>query len=323
MIQGYIEKGYTPTETDLEKIRKFTQKDFDLSELFVFNLVLCSNDIDRDWEKFSTNALLEMQKLFIGKTGIKDHSMKAADQTARIFDACVEPCAGKSAADGEQLYFLKAKAYMVKSGENAALIKEIEAGIKKEVSVSCAVKKSSCSICGKDKNTAYCGHIPGREYDGRLCYFTLDDITDAYEWSFVAVPAQRDAGVTKSFAMTKGEHNMESIEKRLKAVGEEIVISKSEAEAICSFIDETKELSELGREYKSELVRELTALFKKCVPLMDMKIFEGVASVMTTKELLAFKGALKKQLDAQNMPSPQLVAGGKQTQRANLSEFKI
>ena len=29
--------------------------------------------------------------------------------------------------------------------------------------------------------------------------YILDDITDAYEWSFVAVPAQVNAGVTKRF----------------------------------------------------------------------------------------------------------------------------
>ena len=36
-------------------------------------------------------------------------------------------------------------------------------------------------------------------YGGKLCYFTLKAPTDAYEWSFVAVPAQRKAGVMKSF----------------------------------------------------------------------------------------------------------------------------
>ena len=36
-----------------------------------------------------------------------------------------------------------------------------------------------------------------------MCHTILDDITDAYEWSFVAVPAQVNAGVTKRF--TEGE----------------------------------------------------------------------------------------------------------------------
>ena len=44
-------------------------------------------------------------------------------------------------------------------------------------------------------------HYPGRTYqkDGgpRTCTFTLDGARDAYEFSLVAVPAQRAAGVSK------------------------------------------------------------------------------------------------------------------------------
>ena len=49
-----------------------------------------------------------------------------------------------------------------------------------------------CSICGQSG----CVHKGGKRYDGRLCFFTLSRPTDAYEWSFVAVPAQRRAAVS-------------------------------------------------------------------------------------------------------------------------------
>lgn len=83
-------KTYTPDESDFEKIRAFTRREFSEDELYVFEATLCDNDIDRDFEKFSDSALSALQKLFIGKTGIKDHSMKAQDQTARIFDTRLE-----------------------------------------------------------------------------------------------------------------------------------------------------------------------------------------------------------------------------------------
>ena len=38
-----------------------------------------------------------------------------------------------------------------------------------------------------------------RMYSGNLCHTVLDDVTGAYEWSFVAVPAQVNAGVTKHY----------------------------------------------------------------------------------------------------------------------------
>lgn len=65
--------------------------------------------------------------------------------------------------------------------------------------------KSICSICGTDQTDTVCRHYPGREYDGRLCHFDLDDITDAYEVSLVAVPAQPEAGVVKSKRYGGGE----------------------------------------------------------------------------------------------------------------------
>ena len=69
-----------------------------------------------------------------------------------------------------------------------------------------------CSVCGKQRGS--CGHIGGREYSGSSCYFTLSGITDVYEVSFVAVPAQPEAGVIKSCDITKTyiEDNKKTIE---------------------------------------------------------------------------------------------------------------
>lgn len=95
MREGFIEKGYMPEKSDYEKIRKFTRRDFGRDELYVFEVSLCNNDVDRDNEKFSVSALKELAKQFVGKTGIKNHSMRAEDQSARIFDAYVERVPGK------------------------------------------------------------------------------------------------------------------------------------------------------------------------------------------------------------------------------------
>ena len=93
---------------------------------------------------------------------------------------------------------------MVRTDKNADLIAEIDAGIKKEVSVSCSASKNICSVCGCDRRITQCEHHKGQ--DG--CHVILDDITDAYEWSFVAVPAQINAGVTKKYSPTKEDKSM-------------------------------------------------------------------------------------------------------------------
>ena len=87
---------------------------------------------------------------------------------------------------------------MVRTQGNRDLIAEIEGGIKKEVSVGCAVERAVCSVCGQPWGEGSCDHRKGERYDGRLCYATLEGAKDAYEFSFVAVPAQPLAGVVKS-----------------------------------------------------------------------------------------------------------------------------
>lgn len=196
----------------LEKINKFTRRELTADEVFCFNVTLCDNEIDRDNEKFSKASLEKLAELYIGKTGIFNHDPKGENQTARIYDAVVIEDPSRKTTDGESYCYLSAKAYMVKTDKNADLIKEIDAGIKKEVSVGCSVAGHTCSVCGKDSTAGVCAHKKGRTYSGRKCYHILNNPTDAYEWSFVAVPAQRNAGVTKRF----GE-NSDGVEKTFSA----------------------------------------------------------------------------------------------------------
>lgn len=187
------------TET-LEKLNKFTRREMNEDEVYIFDVILCDNDIDRDGERFSLNALKTLEKLFVGKTGIFDHNPKCSGQTARIFSTELLTDNSKTTAAGEPYTYLKGSAYMVRTDENLSLIREIDGGIKKEVSISCSAKSRKCSVCGADLNRKGCPHTAGKTYNGKVAHAVLDDITDAYEWSFVAVPAQVNAGVTKKFA---------------------------------------------------------------------------------------------------------------------------
>ena len=119
----------------------------------------------------------------------------AREQTARIYRTEVVREARLTGA-GEPYCYLKGYAYLLRTEGNRELIAEIEGGIKKEISVGCAVNRSTCSICGSVAGS--CGHRRGQVYDGQLCFFNLEEPADAYEWSFVAVPAQRKAGVVKA-----------------------------------------------------------------------------------------------------------------------------
>ncbi len=309
--------------SDMEKINAFTRRALSEDEVYIFTVKLCNNDVDRDYEKFSLQALRELAPLFVGKTGIFDHSMKSADQRARIFDTFLERENGKKTADGEDFYALKAKAYMLRNEQNRALIEEIEGGIKKEVSVSCAMSESICSVCGKNRRAGGCAHVAGRQYGGKTAYFTLQHPTDAYEFSFVAVPAQKEAGVTKAFAANlQKENGMDSILKTIKSCAGEVTLTKAQAEEISSYIDKLQEGAELGEVYKKELSKEVQGMLALALPQVDKSLFTSLVGVMTVKELLGFKDGLKKSAVAASL-TPQLAKQEKNKHDTDFSQFRI
>jgi len=53
--------------------------------VFTFKAVLCDNELDRQFERFNTKALQDLQTLSLGKTVIKDHDWYADNQVARIY----------------------------------------------------------------------------------------------------------------------------------------------------------------------------------------------------------------------------------------------
>lgn len=95
MEKGIISTSENVSDAQLELINRHTRKSLKADEVFCFNVVLCDNDIDRDFECFTEKSLKTLSELFIGKTGIFDHSQKGRDQCARIFDCTVEPVTGK------------------------------------------------------------------------------------------------------------------------------------------------------------------------------------------------------------------------------------
>lgn len=207
-LPGMIEKAasiapHEVTEDELAVINKYALEPLTAEEIYVFKAVLCDNELDRQYERFTKNALQDLQKLFLGKTVIKDHFHSADNQVARIYATeLVET--GKKTKSGEPYTQLVAHCYMVRTPSNADLIAEIKGGIKREGSVGFSASSAICSICQTDNAKSYCRHYAGRTYEKaggvkETCTFTLEGCSDAYEFSLVAVPAQKKAGVTKSY----------------------------------------------------------------------------------------------------------------------------
>ena len=284
--QASVLTAGTPDAEQLAKINRQAKSPLGAEEVYVFSVRLCDDQPDRDFERFQTQALEALAPMFVGKTGIVDHAWSSEKQVARIFEAGVEYEGGAA--------YLKAWAYILRGEETAELIREIEAGIKREVSVGCAMGKSICSVCGAEYGS--CTHRKGESYGGQTCVAVLCEPVDAYEFSFVAVPAQKDAGVLKRLGGGGGTADAELEKLRKEAA--------------------------LGRAYR----KELEDRFVRSAMLLRLGIQEAalreMAAALEPEQLRQAGGALEERTAKLFAPAPQL-AEGKETALEKDSAFLI
>ena len=258
-----------PTAMQLEAINAQAKATLTAEQVYVFSLRLCDDQVDRDGERFDTAALPALAKLFIGKTGIVDHKWSSDNQVARIFATEV--------VTEESISYIKAWAYIRRGGSNDDVIADIEAGIKKEVSVGCAMGYSICSICGSEYGS--CGHSKGQYYDGQLCCAILKEPVDAYEFSFVAVPAQPNAGVLKGLG--SGKRTLKELADEFGVQGEYRALFKE---------------AELGRQYKKQVQDDVVRLCL-CLELgVDEPTLRAVVEKAGAEELLKLQKALDERV---------------------------
>ena len=278
--------GGMATPVQMEAIRAQAKGNLTAEQVYVFSVRLCDDQVDRDWERFDTAALPGLAKLFIGKTGIVDHRWSSDAQVARIFATEV--------AMEENVSYIKAWAYIRRGGNADEVIADIEAGIKKEVSIGCAMGRAVCSVCGSDYGS--CGHQKGEYYDGILCCAVLKEPMDAYEFSFVAVPAQPGAGVLKG---------METGKRKLKELAEEFGV---QAEYRTLFRE-----AELGLQYKKQIQDDVVRLCL-CLELgADEPTLRAIVEKAGAEELLKLQKALDDRLvESMPMHTQLNVSAGKQ-----------
>ena len=263
-----------PSAVQLEAINAQAKACLTAEQVYVFSLRLCDDQVDRDFERFDTRALPGLAKLFIGKTGIVDHKWSSENQVARIFETQV--------VQEEGVSYIKAWGYIRRGGANEEIIADIEAGIKKEVSVGCAMGMSICSVCGNEYGT--CGHMKGESYDGQVCCAILQEPMDAYEFSFVAVPAQREAGVLKG--MGGGRKCLKELAEEFGIQGEYRALYKQ---------------AQLGMQYQKELEDSVVRLMLTLELGAEEPVLRSIAGKAAAEDLMKLKAALEDRV-AEMMP---------------------
>lgn len=244
---------------DIDLINKLSKKSLAEDEVYIFPVRLCDNELDRDAEAFSDDALLELKALAVGIPALKNHSGSAGDLSARTFKTEVITDPTRKNFLGKDYKYLKAYCYIPKTPEHAKEIADIEAGILKEASISCSVGKKLCSVCGKVAEE--CAHKKGESYGGVLCAHILENPKDAYEWSFVAIPAQKRAGVVKKSYIANHKE-------------------KTSADCACEL-----RLAELGRHYLEKCRAEFCETVNKNLPYKNAKALIAFAERLEPDEM--------------------------------------
>ena len=286
------------TKEELDQINRFSKAELTADQVYTFSVRLCDNEVDRDFERFGTEDLDRLGELFLGKSGIFDHQWSAKGQTARIYRTEVVREPGTVTAAGDEYRWLKGWAYLMRTEKNQELITEIEGGIKKEVSVGCSMGRSVCSVCGAENGA--CGHVKGQMYGEKLCFMELKDPKDAYEWSFVAVPAQPRAGVVKGFQPGT------TLRQALAAWDRDGVWQAE--------LDQLEKEAAAGRRHLEDLRRETVRLGLLAEPPLGEATLQGIAGKLNQEELEALQACYTRRLEGQ-LPLPvQLHYGGETTQ---------
>lgn len=299
-------------DADLELINKLTRRPLKAEEVYTFNVVLCDNDLDRDFEVFDLKCLYELKELFLGKTGIFDHDPKGSNQTSRIFFTEVVRDPIKKTKLGQDYYMLKAKAYMIRNEKNKDLIEEIDGGIKKEVSIGCSVSCVKCSICGCNTKKEKCEHVLGNRYivngEEQLCYHVLESANDAYEWPFVAVPAQRQAGVVKS------------IRKKFTDSYETNNFGNEDRTQLDKYLEYISQLESVIGEFEEELRSQVKKSFAVLQPELKLSTIKSMIEKLNIAELKE----LKKVQDEKMGKNVIIQAEGLEASKdADLTKFSI
>ena len=153
-----VDCGLEVSPEELKAINAMSKKKLRPEEVYAFAVRLCDNEIDRDNERFPAATLEELAPLFVGRSGLFDHQWSTRNQAARIYRTEVVRESWMTEA-GEPYCYLKGCAYLLRTEGNRELIAAIEGGIKKEVSVGCAVERSVCSICGEEFHKIGRAHV--------------------------------------------------------------------------------------------------------------------------------------------------------------------
>jgi len=178
-------------EKHLSAVNRYANRNMGLDDFHIRGMYICNTARDYYYSRFTLDALSEVADMIRGRPVMIGHRHDDVP-VGRFFDAEVkyEQRGREPRRDNN---WVKAYFYVPADDEGNALVRRIDAGIYKEVSLGWRCAGADCSICGNpinDRNA--CQHVPGEIYDQGFCEYLFNGITSVQEGSLVYSGGQKD-----------------------------------------------------------------------------------------------------------------------------------
>ncbi|GMW01790.1 MAG: hypothetical protein AMXMBFR84_29270 [Candidatus Hydrogenedentota bacterium] len=167
-------------ESALAQVNRFALRPLLASEVAVFTLDLCHNQIDRHHSRFPEEELAKINALVVGRPLMERHDLRGSLPRGTFFRSALNQ-------SGERIS-VRPDVYVLRTRDNEDFILNIEGGVYRETSIGFSFRTPECSICKKDLRT--CDHIPGRTYGEAACHYVMRDVLDVIEGSVVPSGSQ-------------------------------------------------------------------------------------------------------------------------------------
>lgn len=277
-----------PDESQLTMINKFTRRPFPAEELYIGQLRLAHNAIDRDNERFSEEVLNRFAQTIVRKTMLFDHAKYDSKDSAvgKFFDAQIEILPLDQAKEilGEDLVLPEGETqvkilvpwfYIPVKGVSEQTITKIDAGIYDFASIGFRAESL----------------IPVRDSAGNILYSEYRGpgrTTEATEGSLVYLGAQGGMGIktnkppdTESGThntLNEGEKAMEKLLAKLAKMFDKNFTEENTVENIKAMVD-AKDTEIKVMQEKIKTVKALEDRIKQLEPLeQKVKDLEPLAA---------------------------------------------
>ena len=180
-----------PDDAPLPDVNRFSLRPLDASEIAVFTLDLCHNQIDRHFSRFPDDELATINRMVPGRPLMERHDLRGSLPRGTFFRSALH-------SDGAKIS-VRPDVYVLRTRDNEDFILNIEGGVYRETSIGFSFRTPECSICCKDLRT--CDHVPGRSYGADICHYVMREVLDVIEGSVVPSGSQGTAFVAQARAL--------------------------------------------------------------------------------------------------------------------------